>query len=118
MLTIPIKKAKFERIIAGTQREEYRRIKPYWTARLENAFRMTVLEYPGEFRIVPWAVYKRDEPFRGTAEIRLKSAYRHKSHTARIRCSLRIGEGRPEWGAEKGENYYILEIQEIMEETE
>lgn len=29
-------------------------------------------------------------------------------------CSLRVGEGRKEWGAVPGERYYILEVREIL----
>lgn len=29
-------------------------------------------------------------------------------------CSLRVGEGREEWGAVPGKQYYILDIKEIL----
>ena len=32
----------------------------------------------------------------------------------KCRCKLRIGQGKEEWGAEKGKEYYVLEILKIV----
>lgn len=36
MLTLPIKKKWFDMILSGEKKEEYRKIKPYWTKRFKT----------------------------------------------------------------------------------
>ena len=43
-------------------------------------------------------------------EIIFRNGYSKDSKAIKARCKLRIGKGRPEWGAEPDKQYYILEI--------
>lgn len=43
-------------------------------------------------------------------EIIFRNGYSKDSKAIKARCRLRIGKGRPEWGAEPDKQYYILEI--------
>ena len=43
-------------------------------------------------------------------EIIFRNGYSKDSKAIKARCRLRIGKGRPEWGAEPDKHYYILEI--------
>lgn len=95
MLTLPIKKKWFEMIRKGEKFEEYREIKPYYTTRFKNVWNGSLIG--------------------GTAirEIMFRNGYTAKSPYIIAACTLRIGKGKPEWGAEKDKEYYILEIQGI-----
>lgn len=90
MLTLPIKKKWFDMIRSGEKTEEYREIKPYYTKRFDKVFRT------GQFL----------QP----ATICLRNGYSKNSPSINAYCSLRVGYGKPEWGAEKGKKYYVLSI--------
>ncbi len=49
-----------------------------------------------------------------TAEITFRNGYRVDSPGLKCKCKLKIGQGKPEWGAELNKEYYILEILEIV----
>ena len=89
-LILPIKKQWFDMIATGEKKEEYREIKPYYDNRLKK--------------------YMSKEFF-----IIFRNGYTYDSPSVKCKCKLRIGQGKPEWGAEEGKEYYILEILEIVE---
>lgn len=86
-MILPIKKKWFEMIKSGIKKEEYREIKPYYDVRFENLFK-------DEYRAI----------------VTFRNGY--SSNAPQIDClvSLRVGKGKPEWGAEPNKNYYILDI--------
>ena len=97
MLVLPIKKKWFDMIKAGEKLEEYREIKPYYKKRLLNYF-----EYSDYGSII------------------LRNGYNRESPSLLCLCTLDIGIGKPEWGAEENKKYYILKIlkaKEITKET-
>ncbi len=94
VLRLPIKQAWLKEIYSGNKPEEYREIKPYWTVRFQNA---GLLDEKGE-------------PTRRIGEAVLFAGYGKDAPTAKIRFLLRIGEGRPKWGAKPGMKYYVLGI--------
>lgn len=49
-------------------------------------------------------------------ELRLRNGYSLKSPSCIIKCSLGIGYGREEWGAEPNKEYYILSIHNVHKE--
>lgn len=100
MLILPIKKKWFDMIASGEKKEEYREIKPYWDSRFQKVF------YNNRIRISRNLVDK---------EIIFKNGYRKDSPKMICKCRLKIGQGKPEWGAEEGKEYYVLEILEILE---
>ena len=46
-------------------------------------------------------------------EIIFRNGYRKDNPTITCKCKLRIGQGKPEWGAEPNKEYYILDILEV-----
>ncbi len=94
LLRLPIKQAWLKEIYFGNKGEEYREIKPYWTVRFQNA---GLLDEKGQ-------------PTGRIGEAVLFAGYGKNAWSAKIRFVLRIGEGRPEWGAEPGAKYYVLGI--------
>lgn len=113
MLILPIKKKWYDMIRNGTKTEEYREIKPYYDCRFQNAFGAiwagTEL-LQGE--LVPEEI--RKEPIQ---TVYFKNGYGKQAPYLTAECSLRVGSGREEWGAEKGKEYYILEIQGLSEQV-
>lgn len=91
----------FDMIASGEKKEEYREIKEYWVKRLSD-----YLVYDGDW------FHMEDKPFK---EVIAKNGYAKDAPTIRWQHKgIRIGEGKPEWGAEPGKKYFILEIGEIL----
>ncbi len=100
MLVLPIKKKWYEMILSGEKKEEYREIKPYYMVRFTKLFDVLNGSYgipTGKDR--HWIIFR--------------NGYSGSSPWFKAECSLRIGEGKLEWGAETGKEYYILEIHNI-----
>lgn len=95
MLTLPIKKKWFDMIRSGVKKEEYREIKPYYTTRIINSLRKS-LEPEGQFLVC------------------LRNGYSCSSPELIARCCVTTGEGREEWGAVPGVEYYRLYILQII----
>ena len=91
MLTLPIKRIWYDMIAAGEKKEEYRPLTPYYDSRFTNAPRfMDDGKY--QFYVV------------------LRNGYRRDSRAMVIACWIDIGEGKPEWGADIGKEYFRLHI--------
>ncbi len=105
MLTLPIKKKWFDMILSGEKKEEYREAKQYYKGRFLNLFDI-VDEGDGQL-INPF----EENPER---EIMFRNGYGKNSPSFVARCTLSIGEGREEWGAEPGKKYFVLTVKEIL----
>lgn len=91
MLILPIKKRWFDMIVSGEKKEEYRELKKYYHTRFKKIFGLN---------------YKDK-----TAEIIFRNGYSKVSPEIKCKCIFKgKGTGKPEWGAEEGKEYYILEI--------
>ncbi len=97
MLTLQIKKKWFDMIVSGKKKEEYREIKPYYTTRFKNIHLLSYNELPELW----------------TETVIFKNGYSSSSPSITCEVRLTIGTGKPEWGAEPGKEYYILQIIEI-----
>lgn len=86
MLTLPIKKKWFDMIASGEKKEEYRDIKPYYSARLEK--------YMGKKHFL----------------VCLRNGYGADSPSVIALVKLSTGEGNTDWGAECNKKYYVLKI--------
>lgn len=91
MLTLPIKKKWFDMILSGEKKEEYRDRSPYYETRLVKLF--------------------DDKKER---LIMFRNGYSKSSPSFVAKCSLSIGTGKEEWGAEKDKQYFVLTIHEIL----
>lgn len=98
MLTLPIKKKWFDMILSGEKKEEYREIKPYYEARFMNAWKGS--------RICSSARRK----------IQFRNGYSKNAPSFIAECTLSVGTGKEEWGAEKDRPYFVLTVQKIMKE--
>ena len=99
MLTLPIKRKWYDMILSGEKKEEYREISSYYNSRFENIGLLNhVLEPTNQRRCVL-----------------IRNGYSKISPTAMIDVKIRMGEGKPELGAEQGKIYRVLEILEVKE---
>lgn len=113
MLTLPIKKKWYDMILSGDKKEEYREIKPYYETRFMNLFGVV---FCGGTWIKCSEIGLQECAKDEVQEITLRNGYSKTSPSFIARCTLSIGTGREEWGAEKDKQYFILTIHEIMED--
>ena len=124
ILRLTLKKHWFDLIKSGVKMEEYREIKDYWIRRLIiNRDRISSAE---------WAEFCTDlknptQSYRSVEELMkffgckfskydqiqfFNGAYFSESlPNFMIEClGIKISEGKEEWGAEKGVNYFVLKL--------
>lgn len=104
MLILPIKRKWFDMIKSGEKKEEYREIKPYWTKRFENYYEIAKLNIELECPNFKEIYYR----------VVFRNGYGNNAPRMTCVCKLRVGQGKEEWGAEKGKEYYVLEILKIV----
>jgi hypothetical protein len=106
ILNLTLKKQWFDMIKSNEKKEEYREIKDYWIRRLVNkdvqrgfneAERQGVYIYKPFTHIVFTNGYGKDKP---SFKIELKS--------------LKMGQGKENLGAIKGEWYFVLYLGEVV----
>lgn len=87
-------------IESGVKTEEYREIKPYWIKRLVTA--------DINDQTIDWSKW---ESYRFS---HIKFSYGYTKRTMAFKCKgIRIGKGRPEWGAPDKE-VFIIELGEKL----
>jgi hypothetical protein len=116
MLTLPIQKKWYDMILSGEKKEEYREIKEYYESRFQNLFGAVTI-YPSsifsdrsEYELLQGEAVPEEIKKEGIQEIIFRNGYSKNSKEIKARCRLRIGKGRPQWGASPDKQYYILEI--------
>ena len=102
-LTRSLKKPWFNMIKSGEKKEEYREIKPYYTSRLtiqasDDYDLILSGEISATFQYFDRLVFTLGYPKADDTERRLT----FKSP------KIRIGTGKPEWGAEPGKLYFVI----------
>lgn len=96
-LTLSLKKQWFDMIKDGVKKEEYRELTPYWKTRLYESNDITSNKWHLT-KSFDRLVFTLGYPKAGDTERRL---------VFKNPC-IRIGTGRPEWGAEPGKTYFII----------
>lgn len=90
-----LKSKWYQMIKAGEKKEEYREIKPYWDRVFGHANILINGRYYHPTDVIIWFAngYRKDRP------------------EMLFECTgLKVSEGRPEWGAEPGQQYYVLSL--------
>lgn len=96
ILYLTLKKQWFDLILHGIKREEYRDIKPYWSARLESKY--------GDNRIINQYDY-----------IQFSNGYSKTARKMLVKCnSITVGKGIAEWGAVKDKTTYIIKLGRVI----
>lgn len=103
MLILPIKKKWFDMILSGEKKEEYREIKEYYDSRFSKII--------GVQKTMLTLLYGQSET--NEFEILFKNGYANNSPSFIADCTLSVGTGKKEWGAEPDKEYYVLHIKKI-----
>ena len=108
MLTLPIKKKWFDMILSGEKKEEYREIKPYYISRFAKWWNMT--RYVDDNVTVSAIAENKNLK---TENIMFRNGYSKTSPSFIAKCTLSVGTGKEEWGAENDKHYFVLKIHDI-----
>lgn len=108
-LILPIKKKWFDMIASGEKKEEYREIKEYYDSRFMNAFGVIFIGDEMLHNVLP-----EIEQVEWPVPVIFRNGYSAASRQIKAMCTLSIGTGKPEWGAEPGKKYYILHIEKVV----
>jgi hypothetical protein len=103
VLHLTLKRKWFDLIASGEKKEEYRDIKMYWATRLQNGFPST---YGIDRSASPdWKEYDY---------IHFTDGY-NRPRAINVKFEgVQFGEGKPEWGAEQGKNYFVIKLGDII----
>jgi hypothetical protein len=117
-LTLPLKKKWFEMIKSGQKKEEYREMSLYWKCRFLPNYNDYDLEYLIAHNSLHNDCYERvtEELERHILKhfdnLVFTLGYPKKGDTSRRlefkNPRIRIGTGRPEWGAKERVNYFCI----------
>lgn len=99
-LYLPLKKKWFDKIKSGEKLEEYRDGSNsfYWANRLRERTKISDGWKYGDFKHFDRLVFTLGYPKNGDTSRRLEFK----------NPKIKIGEGRPEWGAEPGKLYFVI----------
>ena len=109
-LTLSLKRQWFEKIKSGEKKEEYRECSEYWITRFANLCVFFEYKFVDHHRKMISCdrlncnklVFTLGYPKVDDTERRL--VFKNPR--------IRIGHGRPEWGAELGKNYFVITWEE------
>jgi len=115
ILHLPIKKHWFDMIKSGEKKEEYREIKDYWENRFFVKTSRGYIDSNSFFgQIIK--IVNNDPVFKQFDIVRFKNGYHPNDPVMDVEFNgFEIREGTPEWGAVKGEEYFVIKLGEILE---
>lgn len=109
-LHLPLIAKWYKMIESGEKTEEYREIKPYWEKRLVD-----YKAIKNDIQVIAFKLYvlnKWTDPTveysKGFTHVRFSYGYTKRTMTFEIE-SIRIGKGKPEWGAPE-QNVFIIKL--------
>lgn len=96
ILHLKLTKQWFQMIASGIKKEEYREITKYWAARFNPTGNLL-------------------DDCRDFSKVVFVNGYRKDAPAVEVQCEeITIGEGKEEWGAVKGKEYYIIKLGGIL----
>ena len=122
ILHLTLKKKWFDMIASGEKKEEYREIKWYWVRRLTTIglfHRSVRYEFCNSLmdKMIPVATTLKQGNcnFSKYDFVCFRNGYHKKAREIIVKCNgILIGEGIPEWGAIKGEDYFVIKLGSII----
>jgi len=121
ILDLPLKKEWYDMIESGVKKEEYRQIKPHWCNRLLYKYPLGIKCYDGHMfdSITETNIenplchsYKYLIPkygTRGYTHVRFRYGYTKRTMLFELK-EIKIGMGKPEWGAPEDKEVFILKL--------
>lgn len=108
-LTLSMKKQWFDMIKAGVKKEEYRECSEYWISRFCKLCGYFEYSFEGPR---PYGTGPRRRMILNCDRLVFTLGYPKAGDTSRRlefkNPKIKIGEGRPEWGAEPGKLYFVI----------
>jgi hypothetical protein len=102
ILHLNLKKKWFDMILSGEKKEEYREIKPYWERYFNKELNLIII--------------KNKIWFPSAVNICFSNGYAKDRRQFFIECkNLHVGYGRKDWGAEIGNQYFVLSLGIIVD---
>lgn len=108
VLHLTLKKNWFDMIASGEKKEEYREQKIYWWKRL-------CLVGPVKYSLATIMMdgVQCTSLFIDYTHIKFRNGYAVDAREMMFLCDgIKTGEGRPEWGAEPGKQYFVIKLGE------
>ena len=114
VLDLPLKKEWYDMIESGIKKEEYREIKPYWCNRLLSMYPFITRYWEGILERVRKGEIDFDEVLlehgtRDYTHIRFRYGYTKRTMLFELK-EIKIGMGKPEWGAPEDKEVFILKL--------
>lgn len=111
-LILPLIKQWFYMIASGEKPEEYREITPYWCNRFLDVESLNMRIEDCSVEMIELMIEKSVFSIKQFSKLTFTLGYPRKEDTSRRMTfqnpKIRIGTGRPEWGAEKGKKYFVI----------
>lgn len=108
-LTLSLKKEWFDMIKTGIKKEEYREIKPRY---LEMFCKQLSIHGPNKYNNFDVSFHLKWPEEQGFDTLVFTLGYPKASDASRRlefkNPKIRIGTGKPEWGAVPGKNYFVI----------
>lgn len=103
VLHLTLKKKWFDMIDSGEKKEEYRDLKSYWVVRLLTDFNWDAGKNPIKLN-------KGSYCGKSFNCIQFANGYNNPKKINMECNGIEIGEGKPEWGAERGKKYFVIKL--------
>lgn len=114
-LDLPLKKEWYEMIERREKREEYRVIKPYWCNRLARCD-MGLCWWRDHDGQCQFREHIKDINRLDYTHVRFRYGYTKRTMLYEI-DGITIGRGKPEWGAPKDKDVFIIKFHNYGDET-
>lgn len=109
---MPMKKKWFDMVKSGEKSEEYREIRPYYTARFLKVLGFPKTEQESVMELL--RLMEAKKPF----TVLFRNGYSKTSPSFMAECYLSIRQGKEEWGAIPGRGYFVLRVVEPEQKEE
>lgn len=106
-MILPIKKKWFDMILSGEKKEEYREKNKYYYTRFRNIALNKDIPRLWRHTVIP------PSDSNAIFKVLFRNGYSSYSPSFVATVKLRLGFGKPEWGAEVGKKYFVLSIIKI-----
>lgn len=108
ILDLPLKRVWYEMIESGGKNEEYRAIKPYWCKRLAccDLYLCWYRDQNGECQFKGKLFHMNRLEY---THVRFRYGYTKRTMLFELQ-GIRIGRGKPEWGAPMDKSVFILKL--------
>ena len=113
-LKLTLKKKWFDLLKSGEKIEEYREVKKHWIKQLVTN-RFTAKDYKNENEIIGLILQNKEHYIKNRTThfdfVEFRNGYSKTSPQITMECKeIEIGNGKVEWGAIEGEQYFIIKL--------